>query len=85
MSKLKQLHIRLDSADQIADYDLVRGDLGIRSDSDLVRHLLRKEATKIRERQDMNRRAAIVVALAQGEVIPDDAHAAWRTLATTSG
>ena len=47
MSDVKQLHISLNTPDQIADYLAVRTALGIRRDADLIRYLLRKEARSL--------------------------------------
>jgi hypothetical protein len=44
MTDSKQLHINLNTPDQVADYVAVRTALGIRRDADLIRYLLRKEA-----------------------------------------
>jgi hypothetical protein len=47
MSDTKQLHISLNTPDQVADYVVVRTALGIRRDADLIRYLLRKEARSL--------------------------------------
>ena len=43
----KAMHINLTGA-QVSDYEIVKAFTGITNDNDLIRHLLRKEATGIR-------------------------------------
>jgi hypothetical protein len=71
MSGTRQLHIRLDAADQVADYLAVRTALGIRRDADLIRYLLWKEARELRIDRRARERLAILRARAGGEISGD--------------
>lgn len=66
----KQLHINLDTRDQIADYATVRDALGIRRDADLIRYLLRKEAESIRIDARFRARLALIRATMCDELAP---------------
>jgi len=56
----KLVQVELDSK-ELEDLELIREDLGIRSYSETIRYLIRKEAKRLRESQDATRVASVEV------------------------
>jgi len=54
------VQVELDSK-ELEDLELIREDLGIRSYSETIRYLIRKEAKRLRESQDATRVASVEV------------------------
>jgi len=48
-ARTEQIHVKLNEAESISDYVTVKDFHGMKSNSDLIRFLLRKEARAIRE------------------------------------
>ena len=58
--KRRFVQVELDPK-ELEDLELIREDLGIRSYSETIRYLIRKEAKRLRESQDATRVASVEV------------------------